>query len=251
MPDLPPDLAREVRRTLIDLRAAQLAATAWPVVAGDLARLAVAVERGDVDLVRASLVPISQATFEGKVRGRLAGADKPAAMVVATKPTSALPAVGAVSAALLIGIGYLLGGWVVAGLTARVRAVHLRRRPGRHPHHHRPSRAPREQGPRPHDGADRAGADRGRRRPRQDRSPSCTRWPSAGCVAGGTCGGRSERAGAGCAQFLRMSLKGLLESTPASLGRPSTRSPTMLRSTSSEPPAMRMPGTPVTNCDHA
>lgn len=118
MPELPADLAREVRRTLSDLRVAQLAATAWPVVAGDLARLAVAVERPDADLVRASLVPISQATFEGKVRGRLAGADKPAALVIATKPTSALPVVGAVSAALLIGIGYLLGGWVVAALTS-------------------------------------------------------------------------------------------------------------------------------------
>ena len=64
-----------------------------------------------------SKVPISQATFEGKVRGRLAGADKPAAMVVATKPTSALPFVGAVSAAILILIGYLLGGWVVAAAT--------------------------------------------------------------------------------------------------------------------------------------
>jgi hypothetical protein len=116
--DLAPDLEREVRRTLVDLRQAQLAATAWPVVAGDLARLAAAVERGDEELARASLVPISQATFEGKVRGRLAGADKPAAMVVATKQTSALPWVGAVSAAILIGIGYLLGGWVVAAGTA-------------------------------------------------------------------------------------------------------------------------------------
>jgi hypothetical protein len=114
---LEPDLDREIRRTLTDLQQAQLAATAWPVVAGDLARLAVAVERGDADLVRASLVPISQATFEGKVRGRLAGADKPAAMVVATKQTSALPVVGAASAALLILIGYQLGGWVVAAAT--------------------------------------------------------------------------------------------------------------------------------------
>ena len=118
MTALPPDLAGEVRRTLVDLRRAQLAATAWPVVAGDLARLAVAVERTDADLVRASLVPISQATFEGKVRGRLAGADKAAARVVATKQTSALPYVGAVSAALLIGIGYLLGGWAVAAVTS-------------------------------------------------------------------------------------------------------------------------------------
>ena len=119
MPTLEPDLGREVHRILDDLKRAQLAATAWPVVAGDLARLAVAVERGDAELVRASLVPISQATFEGKVRGRLAGADKPAALVVATKPTSALPLVGAVSAAILILIGYLLGGWLVAAATSQ------------------------------------------------------------------------------------------------------------------------------------
>jgi len=114
MVELPADLSREVHRTLTDLRAAQLAATAWPAVAGDLGRLAVGVERSDPDLVRAALVPISQATFEGKVRGRLAGADRRAAMVVATKQTSALPAVGAFSAAVLILIGYLLGGWLVA-----------------------------------------------------------------------------------------------------------------------------------------
>jgi len=118
LPGLEPDLGREVHRILDDLRQAQLAATAWPVVAGDLARLAVAVERGDADLVRASLVPISQATFEGKVRGRLAAADQPAAMVVGTKPTSALPVVGAISALILIVIGYLLGGWLVAAGTA-------------------------------------------------------------------------------------------------------------------------------------
>ena len=113
---LPPDLAREVRRTLTDLRSVQLAATAWPAVAGDLGKLAAAVDRGDPDGVRSTLNPVAQATFEGKVRGRLAAADKPAALVIATKPTSALPAVGAVSAALLIGIGYLLGGGVVAAL---------------------------------------------------------------------------------------------------------------------------------------
>jgi hypothetical protein len=87
-------------------------------VAGDLARLAAAIERSDAEAVRGTLVPVSQATFEGKVRGRLAAADRPAAMVVATKPTRALPVVGGVSALLLIVIGYLLGGWVVAAGTA-------------------------------------------------------------------------------------------------------------------------------------
>jgi len=118
VPVLPVDLEREVRRTLTDLRSVQMAASAWPVVAGDLGRLAVAVERGDPGGVRSTLNPVAQATFEGKVRGRLAAADKPAAMVVATKQTSALPAVGFVSAATLIGIGYLLGGWLVAAATS-------------------------------------------------------------------------------------------------------------------------------------
>lgn len=113
---LPADLAREVRRTLSDLRSVHLAATAWPAVAGDLGKLAAAVGRADAEVVRTTLNVVAQATFEGKVRGRLAGADKPAALVIATKPTSALPAVGAVSAALLIGIGYLLGGALVAAL---------------------------------------------------------------------------------------------------------------------------------------
>jgi len=118
MGGLPKDLEREVRQTLADLRVGQLAATAWPVVAGDLARLDSALDHGDVASVRAALVPIAQATFEGKVRGRLAGANRAAAYVTATKQTSALPAVGAVSAALLIVVGYLLGSWPVAAGTA-------------------------------------------------------------------------------------------------------------------------------------
>ena len=113
-PELPKALAREARQTLADLRVAHLAATAWPVVAGDLARLAHALEHGQVESVRKALVPVSQATFEGKVRGRLAGANRAAAYVTATKPTSALPIVGSVSGAILIAVGYLLGGWVVA-----------------------------------------------------------------------------------------------------------------------------------------
>jgi hypothetical protein len=111
---LPKETVREVRQTLADLRVAHLAATAWPVVAGDVARLVHALEHGEVESVRKALLPITQATFEGKVRGRLAGANRAAAYVTATKPTSALPLVGGVSGAILIGIGYLIGGWVVA-----------------------------------------------------------------------------------------------------------------------------------------
>jgi len=115
---LPRDLAREARQALADLRISQLAATAWPVIAGDLARLERAVDRGDVAAVQSTLVPIAQATFEGKVRGRLAGSNRAAAYVLATKQTSALPVVGGISAAVLMLVGYLLGGWPVAALTA-------------------------------------------------------------------------------------------------------------------------------------
>jgi hypothetical protein len=118
MPGVPVELARDVRRILADLRLVRLAATAWPAVAGDLARLDAAIARDDLEAVRSALVPLSQATFEGKVRGRLAAADQRAAVVVGTKPTSALPLVGGVSALVLIVIGYLLGGWVVAAGTA-------------------------------------------------------------------------------------------------------------------------------------
>ena len=118
MPGVPVELARDVRRILADLRRVRLAATAWPAVAGDLARLEAAIARDDLEAVRSALVPLSQATFEGKVRGRLAAADQRAAVVVGPKPTSALPIVGGVSAVVLIAIGYLLGGWVVAAGTA-------------------------------------------------------------------------------------------------------------------------------------
>lgn len=113
-----PALTADVRRCLADLRVTHLAATAWPVVAGDLARLAAALDHGDDAAVRAALLPLSQAAFEGKVRGRLAGADRRAAMVSATKPTSSLPVVGAICGVILLVLGYLMGGWLVFAGTA-------------------------------------------------------------------------------------------------------------------------------------
>lgn len=118
MSGLPPAMAAEVRRVLGDVAEARLASSAWPAVVTDLDRLRAAIDTAEPEQVTAALLPVSRSTFEGKVRGRLAHADGPAAMVVATKPTSALPAVGIVSAALLVGIGYLLGGWAVAALTS-------------------------------------------------------------------------------------------------------------------------------------
>jgi hypothetical protein len=122
MPDtepLPGPLAEEVRRTLHDLRSVRLASQAWTALAGDIARLDAAVERGDEPAVRAALVPVSQAAFEGKVRGRLAGTGTRAPAVVPTKRSAALPVVGVVCGALILGLGYLIGGtWVLAGSAA-------------------------------------------------------------------------------------------------------------------------------------
>ncbi len=110
---LPPDLATDVRRVLGDLRMARLPERAWPAVAGDLGLLAAAAGRGDADATERALLPLAQVAFEGKVRRQLAGAGGRAAMVSATKRSSALPAVGALCGALLLVLGYLLGGWPV------------------------------------------------------------------------------------------------------------------------------------------
>lgn len=118
MADLPPPLVDEVRGTLRDLRSARLAATTWPAVAGHLGRLAAAVDRDDHEGVQRALLPVAQVAFEGKVRGRLASADRRAAVVTATKPTSSLPVVGAVCGALICLIGFALGGGLVLAATA-------------------------------------------------------------------------------------------------------------------------------------
>ena len=113
---LSPPLAEEVRRTLADLRSVRLASQAWNVLAGDLARLDAAVARGDETSVRSALVPVAQAAFEGKVRGRLAGTGTRAPAIVPTKRSPALPIVGAICAAIILGLGYFIGGtWVLLG----------------------------------------------------------------------------------------------------------------------------------------
>jgi hypothetical protein len=56
---------------------------------------------------------VSRLAYEGKVRSRLAAADRRAAVVTATKPTSSLPLVGAACGVLICALGYLLGGGLV------------------------------------------------------------------------------------------------------------------------------------------
>jgi dienelactone hydrolase len=115
---LPPPLVDEVRGALRDLRIAELAETAWPAVFGDLGRLGAAVEREDEDSIHRALVPLARIAFEGKVRSRLAAADRRAAVVTATKRTSSLPVVGAVCGVLIMSLGYALGGGLVLLATA-------------------------------------------------------------------------------------------------------------------------------------
>ncbi len=116
--ELPRPLVEQVHTSLRDLRVARLSVTTWPAVAGDLARLAAAVDRNDEAAVHHALLPISRLAYEGKVRSRLAGADRRAAMVTATKPTSSLPIVGAVCGLGVMGMGYALGGVPVLIVTA-------------------------------------------------------------------------------------------------------------------------------------
>jgi hypothetical protein len=115
---LPAEVVQEVQRTLHDLVSVRLAPSAWPAVAGDLARLDAAVARQDAAAVRATLVPLSQAAFEGKVRGRLAGAGTRTPAVVPTKRSAVLPLVGAACAAAMMLIGYQIGGAAVLAGTA-------------------------------------------------------------------------------------------------------------------------------------
>jgi hypothetical protein len=117
--ELPPALVTQVRTSLQDLRLARLSGTAWPAVAGDLARLAAAVDHVDRASVEQALVPVSRTAYEGKVRRRLAGAGGRAAVVSATKKTSALPIVGAICGVLICGLGYLIGGGLVLVATAQ------------------------------------------------------------------------------------------------------------------------------------
>ncbi|HJR24280.1 MAG TPA: hypothetical protein VJ804_02320 [Acidimicrobiales bacterium] len=111
-------MADQVRSTLRDLRAARLPNATWASMAGELARLAAGVERGDQVLVGRALIPLSRVAYEGKVRSRLAGADRRAAVVVGTKPTSSLPWVGGACGLLVMAMGYALGGVPMLIVTA-------------------------------------------------------------------------------------------------------------------------------------
>jgi hypothetical protein len=113
-----PETADEVRATLDELAAARLPSPTWSSLTGHLDHLGSALAADDEVGVRAALVPVNRAAFEAKVRNRLGAPRAGAGIVVPTKKTPALPVVGAICAALLIVLGWQLGGGIVAVATA-------------------------------------------------------------------------------------------------------------------------------------
>lgn len=118
MTDLTADTLAEVHRTLDDLLAARMPAPSWRPVPDQILRLDEAIGSGDEHATRAALVPLSRAAFEAKVESRLGATRGRAAVVVPTKRTPALPVVGAVCGAILMFLGWQLGGGLVLAATA-------------------------------------------------------------------------------------------------------------------------------------
>ena len=113
-----PETTDEVRAALDELAAAHLPPRAWSNLVGHLRHLGDALAADDEVAVRSALVPVSRAVFEAKVRSRLGSSRGTAGIVVPTKQTPALPVVGAICAAILIALGWQLGGGIVAAATA-------------------------------------------------------------------------------------------------------------------------------------
>jgi hypothetical protein len=106
-------LAEEAHRTIADLRAARLEPQDWEGVKDALDELIAAATEGNETAVRATLLALSRTAFAGKVRRRMPAGGVSAPAVVPTKRTSALPVVGIVCGALLLAVGWQLGGGVV------------------------------------------------------------------------------------------------------------------------------------------
>jgi hypothetical protein len=116
------ELTDEVRRAVRRLVGARLEPERWDRVRTDLRRLGEVVVAGDEAAVRDRLVPVAHAGFEGAVHRRLGTGRGAAPVVVPTKRTSALPWIGAVCAALLLALGWVLGGGLVLVATAALAA---------------------------------------------------------------------------------------------------------------------------------
>lgn len=114
MTPLRPETTAEVADALDHLGSALLSTESWAALSDHVAELDRALATRDEVAVRAALVPVSRAVFEAKVRSRLGSHRAGASIVVPTKKTPALPAVGAVCATILVLLGWQLGGGLVA-----------------------------------------------------------------------------------------------------------------------------------------
>lgn len=110
---LPGELAEEVRRAVRTLVGARLEPERWQEVESQLHSLGEAVVADDEAAVRDRIGPVVQAGFEGAVRRRLGARRGAAPVIVPTKRTSGLPIIGAICAAVILALGWVLGGGLV------------------------------------------------------------------------------------------------------------------------------------------
>jgi hypothetical protein len=106
-------LGEEARRTLDELRGAQLEPGEWSAVLDALGQLELAAEREDAAAADQALLALSGAAFAGKIRSRMPSGGVAAPGVAPTKQTTVLPAVGFICGGILLGTGWSLGGGLV------------------------------------------------------------------------------------------------------------------------------------------
>lgn len=110
---LPDGVADDARRTLAELVGARLEPAEWSAVVTAVDRLAEAAAADDDGGVRESLAELQATAFEARIRRRMPRSGPAAPAVAPTKRTSALPVVGLVCGALVLGVGQAVGGGLV------------------------------------------------------------------------------------------------------------------------------------------
>jgi hypothetical protein len=104
-----PDLAA-LLATVDRLERASLPAGEWSEVVAVAERTTSAIEAGHPDEVDRLAATLSNMAFRSEVRGRLGGRRGPAPVVAPTKQTPVLPVVGLVCGAIVVALGWALGG---------------------------------------------------------------------------------------------------------------------------------------------
>jgi hypothetical protein len=117
MSDLADSIVR-LREALGSLRGVALPPLDWAEVTHTLDTALHALTESDDDRVEQASVELSNAVFRAKVQVTLGTGHQQAPAVAPTKQTPALPLVGVACGALLLGLGFALGGGVVLAGTA-------------------------------------------------------------------------------------------------------------------------------------